>query len=81
MSLSRLISLRLDNNNISDFPGVVLQLCPDLTTLRLRGNPITMSILEAKNSYHVFEDRRRVLLKRQVDAGTITLADLAPADR
>lgn len=81
MSFSRLISLRLDNNGIQDFPAVILQLCPDLTTLRLRGNPIKMADLEAKDMYQTFEDRRRATLKRQVEAGTINPEDLLPADR
>lgn len=80
MSLSRLIGLNLDSNRISDFPNVVLQLCDELLTLRLRDNPIRMHVLEAKESYAMFNERRRLKLKRQIDSGTIKEADLCPAD-
>lgn len=81
MSLTRLKTLNLDNNQISDCPNVILQMCADLKTLRIRKNPIKMSILEAKDCYHAFEERRRMKLRRQIDSASVTLQDLEPADR
>lgn len=81
MSLTRLISLKLDNNNIQDFPNVILQLCADLITLSLRGNPIKMNILQKKDAYVLFEERRALQIKRQIEAGIVNADDLDPADR
>lgn len=80
ISLARLITLNLDSNKISDFPNVMLQLCADLLTLRLHENPIKMSVLEAKDAFPAFNERRRNKLRRQITAGAITEADLCPAD-
>ena len=81
MSLTRLISLKLDKNKITDFPNVILQLCADLITLSLRGNPIKMNVLEAKDAFALFEERRGLHLRRQVEAGNLKMEDLEPADR
>ena len=81
MSLSKLKALELNNNSIADCPNVILQLCPDLEVLTLRKNTIKMHVLEAKEPYQEFEQRRRLKLKRHLDAGTTTLEDLQPADR
>lgn len=80
MSLTQLTALNLEHNKISDFPDVVLQMCVELVTLRITDNPIRMQTLEAKASYADFAERRRVKLRRQLDAGTITEADLMPCD-
>lgn len=79
-SLNHLITLNLDNNNIRDFPDKILEACSELLRLRLRANPITMSILEGKESYRQFNARRSLKFKRQLDAGSISEADLLPAD-
>lgn len=81
MSLTRLISLKLDKNEIGDFPNVILQLCADLITLSLRENPIKMSVLEKKDALQLFEERRGLHLKRQLEAGNLSMEDLEPADR
>lgn len=80
MSLTQLIALNLESNKVSDFPNALLQYCTELVTLRLRDNPITMPVLVAMQSYPTFCDRRRLKLKRQIDSGAISEADLYPAD-
>lgn len=80
MALRHLIALKLDSNSISDFPDSMLQLCTELVTLRLRNNPIKMSVLECKEPYAAFSERRQIKFKRQLDAGTLALQDLNPAD-
>lgn len=80
MSFTQLVGLNLERNKIADFPNIILQLCIELVTLRLRENPIRISVLEAKESYPQFSERRRLKLKRELDAGTIAEADLFPCD-
>lgn len=80
VKLCQLISLNMDNNQILDFPNEILEACTELVTLRLRGNPITLTILEQKEAFGQFDSRRKMKFKRQLDAGGITLADLVPAD-
>lgn len=79
-ALTQLIMFNLDNNNISDFPDQILETCTELVKLRLRSNPLKMTVLEGKDSYSQFNARRNIKFKRQLDAGTITEADLLPAD-
>lgn len=79
-SLTQLIGLNLESNKISSFPDAILISCTELVTLRLKNNPITMQVLEAKEAYAEFASRRLVKFRRQLDAGTITEADLDPAD-
>lgn len=80
MALTQLTVLDLESNQITDFPNTVLQFCTELETLRVRDNPIRMPVLEAKDSYATFCDRRRLKLKRKIDSGAISEADLYPAD-
>lgn len=79
-ALHQMIGLNLDNNDISDLPNEILETCTELVTLRLRANPITMSVLEEKQSYSQFNARRNMKFRRQLDSGTISEADLLPAD-
>lgn len=79
--LTQLIGLNLEGNKIVDFPNAILRDCTELVTLRLKNNPITMPVLEAKEAYAEFASRRRIKFRRQLDAGTITEADLDPADK
>lgn len=80
MHLSQLIALNLDDNQLKDFPNEILQGCSEMVTLRLRSNPISMQLLEMKDAYSQFHHRRTIKFKRQLDAGTISEADLRPAD-
>ncbi|KAI0566211.1 Leucine-rich repeat containing protein [Gracilaria domingensis] len=80
MSLRSLSALTLDANRITDFPNTILQLCKDLVTLRLRANPIKMSVLEAKPAYSEFAERRRIRFRRQIETGSVAVEDLNPAD-
>lgn len=79
-SLPRLISFNLDHNDILDFPNSILHSCTALVTLRLRGNPMTLNSLQEKAAFDQFDARRKLKLKRQLDAGTVLEADLIPAD-
>ncbi|PXF43496.1 Plant intracellular Ras-group-related LRR protein 7 [Gracilariopsis chorda] len=80
MALRSLIAFTLDSNRISDFPEAILQVCTDLITLRLRANPIKMNVLEVKPAYAEFAERRRIKFKRQIEAGSVSIEDLNPAD-
>ncbi|CDF38927.1 Leucine-rich repeat-containing protein [Chondrus crispus] len=80
MSLTQLTALNLEHNKLADFPNVILQMCVELVTLRLTDNPMRMAALEGKASYVDFAERRRTKLRRQLDAGTITEADLLPCN-
>lgn len=80
MAWTQMISLNLDHNEITDFPNAMLLACTAMVTLRLRSNPITMAVLEAKTAYPQFDARRNLKLKRQIDAGSIVESDLRPAD-
>lgn len=80
MHLTQLIALNLEDNQLKDFPNEILQGCSELVTLRLRSNPISMQLLEMKDAFSQFHHRRTIKFKRQLDAGTISEADLRPAD-
>lgn len=80
MALRNLRELNLDSNKISDFPNGVFALCVELVILRLRQNPIVKTTLEGKESYITFEQRRQVKVKRQIDHGSLSDADLLITD-
>lgn len=80
MALHQLIALNLDDNRIADFPNEIFENCTELVTLRLRGNPVTMALLEDKESYMQFNNRRSIKFKRQLEAGSVSESDLLPAD-
>lgn len=79
-SLENLISFNLDNNRLSDFSNEILLACTALVTLRLHSNPITLQTLQEKPAFQMFQQRQKLKLKRQLDAGSISPQDLIPTD-